>query len=396
MIVTEVRFDKVDVVFGNRPELTFSYLEESAWRDAILEETGQIVGIAGADFSVRQSEICVLAGPKGAGKSTLLRTVNGLNRATRGRVLVNDDDVPIDIGQCDPVKLRQIRRRRVSMVFEDAALLPWRTVRDNVGLGLELRGMARNQRALVVDHILEAMALEDWAEERQSNLPDAVLPMVGLARAFATDASVILLDEPFHGLDDATRMMLQDKLIDLQRRYRKTIILATSDLNEAMKLADQIVIIEQGRVPQQGAPEEIIMQPVSDYLARFVAHMNPLMILPGFACMTPLPALSKGNGGINLDPKGLVRLSVNDASKPVGAMIRGRDMPIVPWNETKAVDQITQGQLVAAPAHITLRTALELRHRSGMPILLIHDGKIIGVLGDNEIYRSLLRQSAVA
>jgi glycine betaine/proline transport system ATP-binding protein len=221
-------------------------------------------------------------GLSGSGKSTLLRAANGLNLVTRGQVLVSDGDAVVDIGaHCDPVTLRRIRRLRIAMVFQQFGLLPWRTVRDNVGFGLELRGDPPEKRRRIIDEQLALVGLSQWGERYCSELSGGMQQRVGLARAFATDADILLMDEPFSALDPLIRRKLQDELLTLQERVKKTILFVSHDLDEALKLGDKVTILEGGRIVQTGTGLDIVEHPANDYVAEFVQHLNPRTAIKG-------------------------------------------------------------------------------------------------------------------
>ena len=215
-------------------------------------------------------------GLSGSGKSTLLRAVNGLNPVVRGRVRVRSGSEMVQVTGAAAPDLRDIRLRSVAMVFQQFGLLPWRTVRDNVGLGLELGGLSRRDRADKVAEQLELVGLADWADRKVGELSGGMQQRVGLARAFATDAPILLMDEPFSALDPLIRTRLQDELLDLQQKLKRTIIFVSHDLDEAFKIGNRIAIMEGGRIVQWGTPREIYTSPANDYVADFVAHMNPL------------------------------------------------------------------------------------------------------------------------
>ena len=245
-----VDFRKVDIVFGKDAEQALPLLDQGRSRDEILAATDCVLGVAGASLEIDEGEICVLMGLSGSGKSTLLRAVNGLNPVTRGEVLVRDGEQMIDVANCDAVTLRRLRSDRIAMVFQQFALLPWRTVEENDGLGLELRGMARDQRRAIVAEKLELVGLAQWKDKYAHELSGGMQQRVGLARAFATDADILLMDEPFSALDPLIRTHLQDELLELQRRLKKTIIFVSHDLDEALKLGTDIAIMEGGRIVQ--------------------------------------------------------------------------------------------------------------------------------------------------
>ncbi|MER0237651.1 choline ABC transporter ATP-binding protein [Fulvimarina sp. MAC8] len=272
-------FDDVNIVFGNRPESALPLMDAGKTRAEVQAETGQVLGVHACSLEVKEAEILVLMGLSGSGKSTLLRAVNGLNPVCRGRVLVNDGSEMADVTNASSKKLRNMRLSRVSMVFQQFGLLPWRNVIDNVALGLELSGMSKKEREEKVRQQLELVGLGDWAERKVGELSGGMQQRVGLARAFATDAPILLMDEPFSALDPLIRNRLQDELLDLQQNLKRTILFVSHDLDEAFKLGDRIAIMEGGRIVQCGTPSDIIQNPADQYVADFVAQTNLLEIL---------------------------------------------------------------------------------------------------------------------
>ncbi|MCB2055366.1 MAG: ATP-binding cassette domain-containing protein, partial [Geminicoccaceae bacterium] len=198
-------FDAVDIVFGDRPQAALPAIDEGLDRAAILERTGQVIGVAGATLAVERGEICVLMGLSGSGKSTLLRAVNRLARPTRGRVTVTDGGRPVVMNECDRATLARMRTRRIAMVFQQFALLPWRSVEENVGLGLEMRGMRKAEAAARARDRLALVGLAECARMPVDALSGGMQQRVGLARALATDADILLMDEPFSALDPLIR-----------------------------------------------------------------------------------------------------------------------------------------------------------------------------------------------
>jgi len=382
----------VDMVFGAHPERALALLDEGYDRPVILDRTGLIVGAHDASIHVQEGEICVLMGLSGSGKSTLMRCVNGLNRATRGEVLVRDGERMIDVMRCDRMTLRHLRTHRVAMVFQQFALLPWRTVEQNVGLGLELRGVGHAERAEVVAEKLELVGLTVWKDKFGHELSGGMQQRVGLARAFATDADILLMDEPFSALDPLIRSRLQDELLALQRKLRKTILFVSHDLDEALKLGTHIAIMEDGRIVQYGEPEHLVLNPANEYVADFVANLNPLNVLRGASLMTGVADLSRDAGELLLDGEGRVRLRLNGDGGPGQVMVDGAPAPIValaPDVEPGSVQPAT-GVISTSP-RISMRAVIELRRASGAPLLFVEDGRFVGVVGDEEIYRGLLR-----
>ncbi len=281
-----VEFDNVSIVFGNKPLTALPLMDDGLERPEIREKTGQILGVHNCSLNVEVGEILVLMGLSGSGKSTLLRAVNGLNPVIRGEVRIFDGDWSCSVGKASASDLRRVRRECVSMVFQQFGLLPWRTVRDNVGLGLELAGLEKTARLKRVDQELEMVGLADRADALVGELSGGMQQRVGLARAFATDAPILLMDEPFSALDPLIRTKLQDELLDLQKQRNRTIIFVSHDLDEAFKIGNRIAIMEGGRIVQCGTPRDIFTNPANEYVADFVAHMNPLGVLTARDVMT--------------------------------------------------------------------------------------------------------------
>ncbi len=391
-----VEFRDVDIIFGEKREEALALLDEGADRETILEATGCVLGVAGASLAIEEGEICVLMGLSGSGKSTLLRAVNRLNVVTRGEVLVQDGGGVVDVASCDPETLRRLRSNRIAMVFQQFALLPWRTVHENVGLGLELRGMAKAERDAIVTEKLKLVDLERWKDKYGHELSGGMQQRVGLARAFATDADILLMDEPFSALDPLIRSHLQDELLELQRRLRKTIVFVSHDLDEALKLGTHIAIMEGGRIVQIGRPEDIVLNPANAYVADFVAHMNPLNVLRGGSLMTPVGDLARDGDTVLLDAEGRFRVGLDGNGAPVSVSLDDRPGTLVAFEAGMDLEGVDATALITAPTDMTMRAAIELRQATGRPVALIEDGRLAGVCGDDEIFRGILRQTDLA
>ncbi|HSR71750.1 MAG TPA: choline ABC transporter ATP-binding protein [Kiloniellales bacterium] len=399
--MTAVEFRKVDVIFGKTPEEALALLDRGETRETILSQTGNVVGVADASIAIEEGEVCVLMGLSGSGKSTLLRCVNGLNKVTRGEVLVRDGERQIDVVTCPETTLRNLRMNRVAMVFQQFALLPWRTVRENVGLGLELRGLGRTERERIVDEKLELVGLAQWKNKYAHELSGGMQQRVGLARAFATDADILLMDEPFSALDPLIRNHLQDELLALQRSLKKTIVFVSHDLDEALKIGSHIAIMDAGRIVQYGEPEQIVLNPANEYVAEFVAHMNPLNVLRGSSLMTPLEALAREEDAVLLDREGRFRLRLDASGAPREALLDGEPGRLIAY-DGEALEDLKErvehegAALITATSDMSMRDAIVLRQMSGHPVALVEDGRLIGVCGDEEIYRGILRQTSIA
>ncbi|MEQ8306400.1 MAG: choline ABC transporter ATP-binding protein [Hoeflea sp.] len=282
-----VRIDNVSIIFGDKTAESLALADAGHSRAEIQEQTGDVLGVHNCTVDIEEGEILVLMGLSGSGKSTLLRAVNRLNPISRGQLLVNCGEETVDVSTCDEKRLMQLRMDTVSMVFQQFGLLPWRSVADNVGFGLELAGIPDTERRERVREQLALVGLSDWADRMVAELSGVMQQRVGLARAFATGAPILLMDEPFSALDPLIRTRLQDELLELQSRLGKTILFVSHDLDEAMKLGNRIAIMEGGRIIQCGTPREIVNSPTNEYVADFVANMNPIGMLAARDVMTP-------------------------------------------------------------------------------------------------------------
>ena len=284
-----VRFHDVCIMFGDDPEPALARADAGENRTEIQAATGQVLGVHDCALDVEEGEILVLMGLSGSGKSTLLRAVNALNPVVRGHVEVRVGENMVNVTEARGTALRQLRQTAVTMVFQQFGLLPWRSVRDNVGFGLELAGLTEAERRARVDRQLALVGLSERAGALVGELSGGMQQRVGLARAFATEAPILLMDEPFSALDPLIRSKLQDELLDLQRDLKRTIIFVSHDLDEAFKIGNRIAIMEGGRIVQCGTPREIFSNPANGYVAEFVANMNPLGVLTARDVMQPVP-----------------------------------------------------------------------------------------------------------
>lgn len=385
--VDAITIKNLDVVFGDKSKQALELLDQGKTRQEIIDETGQVVGVDNVSLTVKEGEICVLMGLSGSGKSSLLRAVNGLNEISRGSLAIKDGDKQVDLGeQCDEATLRHLRTHRVSMVFQKFALMPWLTVLDNVAFGLEMQGVAKNVRRAKAREQLEMVGLAEWETKFPHELSGGMQQRVGLARAFAMDTDILLMDEPFSALDPLIRAQLQDELITLQNKLNKTILFVSHDLDEALKIGNNIAIMESGKLIQHGKPEEIVLTPKTEYVKDFVAHTNPLNVLKGRSLMQPLDSLKQEDESWQIcDSKDLwVEQSEGELS------VKGEsDLALVEWNEFDDLTEISGSSVVVASPEIGMRDAIKLKQISNHPILLVEDNQLVGILDNSEFYNAL-------
>ena len=389
-----VSIRSLDIVFAKDTRRAVQLLDEGRTREEILAETGAVLGAANVDITVERGEICVLMGLSGSGKSTILRAINGLNPITRGHILVDDGGTPVDVATCDAASLRRLRQKRVAMVFQQFALLPWRTVRENVGFGLELRGMAKAERDAIVDAKLAMVGLTKWADKYAHELSGGMQQRVGLARAFATDADILLMDEPFSALDPLIRTKLQDELLVLQKELKKTIVFVSHDLDEALKLGNHIAILEGGRVVQMGPPEEIVLHPANAYVREFVANVNPLNVLTAYNVMRDARDLeTTADGWVWLDRRKTTRFRLGPDRKVVEAVRDGLPSTWVACEAAEAPVPDEAHVVFWARPKTPLKTVMLAMHRDAAPVALFDDeDRFVGAIGVRDVLQAVLRR----
>ncbi|PMO40706.1 choline ABC transporter ATP-binding protein [Vibrio splendidus] len=382
-----ITIKNLDVVFGNKSKQALELLDQGKTRQEIIDETGQVVGVDNVSLTVEEGEICVLMGLSGSGKSSLLRAVNGLNEISRGSLAIKDGDKQVDLGeQCDEATLRHLRTHRVSMVFQKFALMPWLNVLDNVAFGLEMQGVAKDVRRAKAREQLEMVGLAEWETKYPHELSGGMQQRVGLARAFAMDTDILLMDEPFSALDPLIRAQLQDELILLQNKLNKTILFVSHDLDEALKIGNNIAIMESGKLIQHGKPEEIVLTPKTEYVKDFVAHTNPLNVLKGRSLMQPLESLTQENESWKIcDSKDLW------IEQSEGALsVKGEStLALVEWSESDDLTAINASSVVVTSPEIGMRDAIKLKQISNHPILLVENNQLVGILDNSEFYNAL-------
>jgi len=394
-VSTAVEFKNVDIIFGKDVPGALKLIDAGATRAELLAKTGAVVGAAGASLTVNEGEISVLMGLSGSGKSTLLRAVNGLNKVSRGQVLVKDGNRMVDVASCDAATLRKIRQKQVAMVFQQFALLPWRTVRENAGFGLELAGIRGADYDSRVDRQLKLVGLDTWANKYVHELSGGMQQRVGLARAFATDAPTLLMDEPFSALDPLIRTKLQDELLQLQASIKKTILFVSHDLEEALKLGNRITIMESGRIVQSGTPEDIVLKPANDYVRDFIANVNPLSVLTAWNVMRDVRDLEPaGEGWVWLDRRKTTRFKIGPDGKVVAAECNGKPAYWVSCQEVEAPVRQDMAPVYWARPGTNLKTVILAMHKSGTaPVALFDDtDKFVGSIGVRNVLQAILRR----
>jgi glycine betaine/proline transport system ATP-binding protein len=262
-------------------------------RAELLEKTGCVAAVRDVSFDVAPGEVFVVMGLSGSGKSTLVRMINRLHDPTAGQILIDGEDVV----QLSPERLREVRRRKISMVFQHFGLFPHRRIVDNVAFGLEIQGLEKDARTRKAGEVLDTVGLAGWGDHYPDELSGGMQQRVGLARALATEPEIMLFDEPFSALDPLIRRDMQDEVVRLQREVQKTMIFITHDLMEALKLGDRIAIMKDGHFVQVGTPEEVVARPADDYVADFTRDVPRAHVLTARSIMKPADGAS-GDGPV--------------------------------------------------------------------------------------------------
>ena len=386
-----IEFKNVDVVFGEQPERALPLIDENISLQEIKDSMGLTTAVRSANLKVNKGEICVLMGLSGSGKSSLLRTANGLNPITRGQILIETEDGIKDFHALNESERRDARMNTITMVFQKFALMPWLTVAENVGFGLEQKGLDKKTIRKKVTHQLELVGLAEWADKRPDELSGGMQQRVGLARAFAMETDIILMDEPFSALDPLIRSQLQDELLRLQAQLNKTVIFVSHDLDEALKLGNHLAIMTDGEIVQHDTPENIVLNPANDYVRDFVAHTNPVHVVNAKALMTPLSQFKEVDNRLLLSKRSDCWLEMDTEAQEYHLQYGdGRRLNVISWSGEDPIESLASLP-VCVNANTKMYDVMALRYQTGHGVLVAdNQGKVLGYIGDRDIYHAML------
>ncbi len=294
--MAKVKVEHLTKIFGKKQQQALAMMNEHKSKTEILEKTGATVGVYDANFEVNEGEIFVIMGLSGSGKSTLIRLLNRLIDPTSGEIYIDGQD----IAKMDKEALQEVRRNKINMVFQSFALFPHRTILENTELGLEIRGVAKEERRKRAEQALENSSLLAFKDQYPEQLSGGMQQRVGLARALANDPEILLMDEAFSALDPLIRREMQDELLDLQENVKKTIIFITHDLNEALRIGDRIALMKDGQIMQIGTGEEILTNPANQYVRDFVEDVDRSKVLTAQNIMEPAITMNIEADGPNV------------------------------------------------------------------------------------------------
>jgi len=330
-------------IFGNNSKEALNAIQnEHISKQEALEKYNSVIGVSDVSFNVKKGEIFCVMGLSGSGKSTLVRHINRLLEPTSGQILINNEDVM----KFDTKSLQDLRNKKIGMVFQNFALMPHRSVLDNIAMPLEIRGISKNDRLDAANKILDIVELQGWGNKFAHELSGGMQQRVGLARALAADPDVLLMDEPFSALDPLIRRQLQAEFIKLSKQMKKTTVFITHDLDEAVRVGHRIAIMRDGKVIQIGTPEEIVMKPADGYVADFVKGISRLKIVQAKSIMQPVEKFEKEFGSIG---KNLESVHENILLNKLIEKSSIKDEPILVINsDNKNIGVITQADLLRA------------------------------------------------
>jgi len=401
-----IRAEGVFKIFGPSPQEGHKLVEQGKTKSEVREESGNVVGVNNASFELDAGEVFCIMGLSGSGKSTLIRCINRLIEPTAGKVFFNSPDGDsIDITSADEKTLRDIRTNHMSMVFQHFGLFPHRTVLDNVSYGLEIQGESQDKRNSVSEEMLELVGLGGWGNAYPSELSGGMQQRVGLARGLAAQSEVMLMDEPFSALDPLIKLNMQDELLKILDELEKTVLFITHDLDEAMRLGHRIAIMDAGVIVQIGTPEEILVQPKTEYVANFVENADPTGVLTAGTLALPLDHERMSIVRDEEDGKVYVREGRPNVHYKVDSQGRFQEMRLddQPIQVHKLKDVLAQHEELwqrHTDVGLTVRDTavikdiLRGRGYSRLPVVVLdNEDHLVGVIGERELITGILEKT---
>lgn len=388
----KIKIENLIKIYGKNPERALKLFREGGNRDEILQATGNVLGVANVSLSIDEGELFVIMGLSGSGKSTLVRCLNRLIEPTSGHIFIDDEDV----AHASEERLREVRRTQISMVFQRFGLFPHKTVLENAEYGLKMRGVPPVERHEKALETLEIVGLRQWADYPPSALSGGMQQRVGLARALATDAPILLMDEAFSALDPLIRRGMQDELMRLQTELKRTIVFISHDIQEALKIGDRVAIMKDGYLVQVGTPEEIVTNPVDDYIAAFTQDVNRAQVLKTGSIVRQTTPFILGRGSARaalaeMQAHNRSRMHVVDRhGKPVG-VLRVDELEQAIQGGIEAVEAVMKTDFPIVEASTSLEEIFHLA-KYGLPIAVVNlKGKFTGVVEQADILASIGR-----
>ena len=394
MSVIEVK--NLTKVFGKNTKDAIQLLDKGASKEKILNETGCTVAVNKATFSIQPGEFFVIMGLSGSGKSTLIRLINRLIEPTSGNILIEGKD----ISNLDKKDLRTVRREKLSMVFQRFALFPHRTILKNAEFGLEIQNMDKEERAQKAKQALEMVGLGDYLHQYPDQLSGGMQQRVGLARALTNDPEVLLMDEAFSALDPLIRKDMQDELMELQARMKKTILFITHDLDEALRLGDRIALMRDGSIVQIGTPEEILVKPANDYVERFVEDVDRSKVLMAKHIMKRPETVNIERHGPRvalerMRAEGISSILVVDGDRQLKGYVLAEDALKAIQEEVRDLNEILKTDIQTVEKETSLNDIFNIIYDSPVPIAVVESNRLVGILVRGSVIAGLAGEGGV-
>ncbi|MCL2927450.1 MAG: glycine betaine/L-proline ABC transporter ATP-binding protein [Trichodesmium sp. St16_bin4-tuft] len=362
-------------IYGKKHRAALKLFREGKTRDDILQSTGNVLGLADVSIDIGTGELFVVMGLSGSGKSTLVRCINRLVDPTSGHIYIDGED----IAHADEKRMRDIRLNKVSMVFQRFGLFPHKTVAENVEYGLKVRGVSTTHRRQKALETLEVVGLEKWANYQPTSLSGGMQQRVGLARALATDADILLMDEAFSALDPLTRGEMQDELLRLQKELHKTIVFISHDMQEGLKLGDRIAVMKDGAIVQLGTPEELVTNPKNDYIKAFTEEVNSAQVITVGSIISKRTSLIIGQDSVSYGLEEMLKDNlqllyvVDEYNKPIGLLKREGLQEFIKQGE-EDFREIMETDFPIVNSSTPLEDIFYL-YKQGFPLAVVNDKK---------------------
>jgi len=395
-MTVKVEVKNLTKIFGKHVNRAKDLIKQGKTKPEILKETGATVGVDQASFEINDGEIFVIMGLSGSGKSTMVRMINRLIEPTDGSVLIDGENLM----KMDKKSLREVRRKKMSMVFQNFGLLPNRTVLENAEYGLEIQGVDKDTREKKANIALEQVGITGYNDEYPDQLSGGMQQRVGLARALANDPEILLMDEAFSALDPLNRTDMQDQLLDIQERLHKTIIFISHDLNEALKLGDHIMIMRDGEVVQTGTPEDILTHPANEYVEEFIENVDRSKVLTAGNVMIRPVTINVDKAGPRLTLKRMKNNEVStayvvDNKRTLVGIVDANDVIGLERKDSSDLRSIVKTDVPTTHVDAPINDLMDDISQTGIPFAVVNDdnqlkgiivrGAVLGALAGNEV-----------
>jgi len=387
--LSKVKVEHLTKIFGKKQQQALEMIQENRSKNEIVEKTGATVGVYDASFEVNEGEIFVIMGLSGSGKSTMIRLLNRLIDPTSGEIYIDGED----IAKMDKEALREVRRHKINMVFQNFGLFPHRTVLENTEYGLEVRGVPKAERQAKAEQALDNSGLLTFKDQYPNQLSGGMQQRVGLARALANDPEILLMDEAFSALDPLIRREMQDELLDLQSNVQKTIIFITHDLNEALRIGDRIALMKDGQIMQIGTGEEILTHPANQYVRDFVEDVDRSKVLTAQNIMVPAFTTNIEVDGPNVALNRMRKeevsmlLAVDRKRKLKGSLTAEKALEARKNNLT--LKEVIDKNVRRIPKDMLVTDIFNLIFDSPAPLAVVEDDRLVGVVIRGSVLEAL-------